>query len=55
MEFTCDIDRALDDAFWTLGTVSEDIALRMGFINEDGIWEKDYVWTCKERIVEDTD
>lgn len=53
MEFTCDIDRALDDAFWTLGTVSEGIALRMGFVDEEGVRRNCHVWPCKERKLQE--
>lgn len=43
-KFVCDIDEALQTAFWEDGSVSEDIALRMGAIEQKGY----YCWRCPE-------
>lgn len=41
---TCDIDRALVEAFFDDGTVSMEIAKRMGAVENDGKFQ----WMCPE-------
>ncbi len=40
----CDIDRALSEAFWKDGSVSKEIAERMGYLDNKGY----YCWMCPE-------
>lgn len=49
---TCPIQKALGEAFWNGGTVSEEIAERMGYLDncpprQDGF---SYVWRCNEFV-----
>lgn len=45
----CDIDKALGEAFMTNGSVSEEIARRMGY--SEGL----NMWVCPERVAEEAD
>ncbi|MHB0967422.1 MAG: hypothetical protein ACYC36_13315 [Bellilinea sp.] len=40
----CEIDFAFGDAFWGDGSVSEDIAKRMGYLDN----QRSLVWRCNE-------
>jgi hypothetical protein len=42
--FECDIDEALWEGYWGDGTVSMEIAERMGAIENEGA----YIWQCPE-------
>ena len=44
----CDIEQALALAYLDDGTVSEDIARRMGYLKPDGTTDRNYAWPCTE-------
>lgn len=49
---TCPITVAINEAYWGDGTVSEEIAERMGYLDHSPPRQKgfSYVWNCKEFV-----
>lgn len=48
----CDIQKAIGEAWWSDGTVSDDIAERMGYLDNSPPRQEhfSYLWRCKEFV-----
>lgn len=52
---SCPIQKAITEAYWDDGSVSEEIAERMGYLDNSPPRQKGFslIWLCKERQLAD--